>query len=82
MAYYNMFSLTRVPDAAFSGAARALFTIVIPVLLVANVPVKVLLGKMDSFIEAGLLVAMSLVCFLISSVVWRAALRNYSSASS
>lgn len=82
MAYYNLFSLTRVPDAAFSGAARALFTLAIPVLLVANVPVKVLLGKMDTFYEAGLLLMMSLVCFLISSVVWRAALRRYSSASS
>jgi ABC-2 type transport system permease protein len=82
MAYYNLFSLTRVPDAAFSGAARAFFTIAIPVLLVANVPVKVLLGKMNSLLEAGLLVGMSLVCFLISAIVWRAALRRYSSASS
>jgi len=82
MAYYNLFSLTRIPDSAFSGAARAVFTLAIPVLLVANVPVKVLLGKMDSFFEAGLLLVMSLVCFLISSFVWRAALRRYSSASS
>ena len=82
MAYYNLFSLTRVPDAAFSGAARAVFTLAIPVLLVANVPVKVLLGKMDSLVGAGLLLVMSLICFLISSVVWHAALRRYASASS
>ncbi|MEP6936437.1 MAG: ABC-2 family transporter protein [Chthoniobacterales bacterium] len=82
MAYYNLFSLTRVPDAAFSGAARAIFTLFIPVLLVANVPVKALLGKMDSFVEVGLLIVMSLVCFFVSSRVWRAAIRRYSSASS
>lgn len=82
MAYYNLFSLTRVPDAAFSGAARAIFTLFLPVLLVANVPVKVLLGKIDSFVEVRLLVAMSLICFFISSRVWRSALRRYSSASS
>lgn len=81
MAYYNLFSLTRVPDAAFSGAARAIFTIAIPVLLVANVPVKVLLGKMNSLLGAGLLLGMSLVC-LSSAILWRTALRRYSSASS
>ena len=82
MAYYNLFSLTRVPDAAFSGAARTVFTLFVPLLLVANVPVKVLLGKTDSFRELGLLLAMSLICFFVSSMVWRFALRRYSSASS
>jgi ABC-2 type transport system permease protein len=82
MAYYNLFSVTRVPDAAFSGAARTIFTVVVPVLLVANVPVKVLLGKMDSLRGVGLLLAMSVLLFVLSSCVWRAALRRYSSASS
>ena len=82
MAYYNLFSLTRVPDAAFSGAARAVFTFAIPVLLVANVPVKVLLGKMDSLVGSGFLLLASVISFLISSAVWRSALRRYSSASS
>lgn len=63
---------------SFSGAARAVFTLA----LLANVPVKVLLGKMDSLVGAGLLLVMSLVCFLISNVVWHAALRRYASASS
>ena len=82
MAYYNLFSLTRVPGAAFSGAARAIFTLFIPVLLVANVPVKALLGTVGSISEIALLLTMSLACFLVSSFVWRAALRRYSSASS
>jgi ABC-2 type transport system permease protein len=82
MAYYNLFSLTRVPDAAFAGTARAIFTLFIPVLLVANVPVKVLLGKMNSATDVALLIAMSVGCFLLSTAVWRAALRRYSSASS
>jgi ABC-2 type transport system permease protein len=82
MAYYNLFSLTRVPDAAFSGAARTVFTLFVPLLLVANVPVKLLLGKTDSLRGVGLLVTASFTCFLISSRVWRLALRRYSSASS
>ena len=82
MAYYNLFSLTRVPDAAFSGVARAVFTLFIPLLLVANVPVKVLLGKAGNVTGVGALLATSVLCFAASSQLWRAALRRYSSASS
>ncbi|HET9364900.1 MAG TPA: ABC-2 family transporter protein [Candidatus Angelobacter sp.] len=82
MAYYNLFSLTRVPDAAFSGAAKAFFTLFIPLLLVANVPVKVLLGTIRSPLEVVALVALSLICFFASHLLWKAALRRYSSASS
>lgn len=82
MAYYNLFSLTRVPDAAFSGAAKALFTLFIPLLLVANVPVKVLLGTIGSPLEIVALLALSVICFFASHLVWKAALRRYSSASS
>ncbi len=82
MAYYNLFSIARIPDAAFRGAARVIFTLALPVLLVANVPVKALLGTLSSPAEMLLLLAMSGVCFLISNLVWCAALRRYSSASS
>lgn len=82
MAYYNLFSLTRVPDAAFSGVPRAIFTLFVPLLLVANVPVKVLLGKIELGTGVATLVVMSLICFVVSTQVWRLALRRYSSASS
>lgn len=82
MAYYNLFSLTRIPDAAFSGTARAIFTFALPVLLVANVPVKVLLNKLNSLQETGWLLGVSLILFVCSVIVWSAALRRYSSASS
>ena len=82
MAYYNLFSITRIPDAAFRGAARAFFTLGVPLLIVASVPVKVLAGAVNSPTEIILLLAMGAVCFLFSSLVWRVALRRYSSASS
>lgn len=82
MAYYNLFSVARIPDAAFRGTARVVFTLAIPMLLVANVPVKVLLDKLNSPSEVILLPAISAVCFLASSLVWRVALRRYASASS
>ena len=82
MAYYNLFSIARIPDVAFRGAARVLFTLAIPMLLVASVPVKGLASKLSSPAEIILLLAMGAVCFLASCVVWRVALRRYSSASS
>ena len=82
MAYYNLFSIARIPDAAFRGATRVVLTLVIPMLLVANVPVKLLVSKLNSPAEILLLLAMSAVSFLVSTFVWRLALRRYSSASS
>ena len=82
MAYYNLFSIARIPDAAFRGAARVIFTLAIPMLLVANIPVKVLTEKLGSPSEIVLMLAMSVICFFLSTVVWRVALRRYSSASS
>lgn len=82
MAYYNLFSIARIPDAAFRGAGRMIFTLAIPMLLVANVPVKLLLLKLDSPAEIALMLGMSAVCFLVSNVVWRTAVRRYASASS
>ncbi len=82
MAYYNLFSITRIPDTAFRGSARAVFTLGLPLLVVASVPVKVLTGALSSPAEILVLLAMAAVSFLLSSLVWRVALRRYSSASS
>ena len=82
MAYYNLFSIARIPDAAFRGAARVIFTLAIPMLLVSSVPVKVLTAKLSSPSEIVLMLAMSVICFLVCTLVWRVALRRYSSASS
>ena len=38
--YYNLFNIARLPDEAFRGLFKAFFTFAIPMLLVANVPVK------------------------------------------
>src|SRR6185437_14786371 len=40
--YYNLFNIARLPDEAFRGWFRAVFTFAVPMLLVANVPVKLL----------------------------------------
>jgi ABC-2 type transport system permease protein len=80
--YYNLFNIARMPDEAFGGVFRAVFTFVLPMLLVSNVPARVVTNKIDSFIPIALLLAMSIVCFVVSELGWRASMRHYTSASS
>lgn len=80
--YYNLFNIARLPDTAFRGFFRAFFTFAVPMLIVANVPVKLLADKLASPWEMLLLVVMAAACFLFSSWFWRRSVRNYTSASS
>ena len=80
--YYNLFNIARMPDEAFQGLFKAIFTFGIPMLLVSNVPVRLLINKLSSPLPLLLLVVMSLVCFAVSEMGWRASIRHYTSASS
>lgn len=79
--YYSMFNVARYPDAAFQGFFRAFFTFAIPMLLVANVPVKLLLNRLGSPMEMLWLLGMGVACFVISEIFWRFSMRHYASAS-
>ena len=59
--YYNLFNIARMPDEAFRGLFKVVFTFALPMLV---------------------LLAMGVVCFLISEWGWRASLKRYTSASS
>ena len=80
--YYNLFNIARMPDAAFQGFFKAFFRFAVPMLLVANVPVKWLIQKVASPWELVWLFAMSALSFWLSEFVWRNSLRLYTSASS
>ncbi len=80
--YYNLFQLARLPDEAFRGTFRAVFTFAVPVLLVANVPVKLLIEKLSSPLEIVWLVGLSAAVFVASEIFWRWSVRHYGSASS
>jgi len=80
--YYNLFNIARLPDAAFHGFFKAFFTFAIPMILVANVPAKLIVGKLSSPPDMLLLLAMSVVCFAVSEWGWRLSMRRYTSASS
>jgi len=80
--YYNLFNIARLPDEAFQGPFRAIFTFAITMLLVSNVPARVLTNKLEHFSSVLLLLGMAAACFVVSELGWRASLRRYTSASS
>jgi len=80
--YYNLFNLARLPDVAFRGTFRMFFTFVLPMLLVSNVPAKLVLRKLSAPGDMLLLLLMSVVCLVVSETGWRLSLRRYTSASS
>jgi ABC-2 type transport system permease protein len=80
--YYNLFNIARMPDEAFRGLFKAVFTFAVPMLLVSNVPVRLLADKLSSPAPVLLLLFMGVVCFCVSEWGWRASMRRYTSASS
>ena len=80
--YYNLFQIARMPDEAFQrGVFKAVFTFALPMLLVSNVPVRLLADKLASPTPLLLLV-MCVVCLAVSEWGWRLSVRRYTSASS
>jgi ABC-2 type transport system permease protein len=79
--YYSLFNVARLPDEAFQGWFRAFFTFAIPMLLVVNVPVRVLLNRLTSPGQMFLLLGAGCVCFVLSELFWRFSIRHYTSAS-
>jgi ABC-2 type transport system permease protein len=80
--YYSLFNIARLPDSAFHGLFRMVFTFALPMLLVANVPARLLVQKLRSPLDMLLLLGMALVCMVVSELGWRFALKHYTSASS
>jgi len=81
-AYYNLFNVSRLPDSAFRGWFKVVFSFAIPMLLVSNVPVRVLTDRLESPASVFVLMGMSFGCLILSELGWRFSLRRYTSASS
>lgn len=76
-----IFDTARWPVHVFRGAWRLVFTFVIPVAVMTTFPAMALLGRLDARTMLGT-VAGAAAMLLASRLVWRAAIRNYTSASS
>jgi ABC-2 type transport system permease protein len=81
--YFNFLQIARYPDAIFPRAFRFIFGWIVPVIIVANIPARLLVEPLDDpvWLMFHLTVAGS-AALLVSRLFWRFALRRYSSASS
>src|SRR5471032_674542 len=79
--YYNLFKIARMPDEVFKGAFKAVFTFALPILLVSNVPTRVLADKLTSPSMWLILLGLGVVWTIVSEWFWRFSLRRYTSAS-
>lgn len=81
--YFNFLQIARYPDVIFPRVFRFVFGWVIPVIIVANIPARLLIKPLDAPIGLMFhLVFAGGVALLLSRIFWRFALRRYSSASS
>jgi ABC-2 type transport system permease protein len=81
--YFNLFNIGRYPDSVFRGAFRWVFTWIVPVILVANVPARVLTdASAHPFNAVGQLAFTSALLLGFTRWLWLRGLARYSSASS
>src|SRR5256884_6669201 len=81
--YFNFLNIARYPDVIFPRLFRIIFGWVIPVVIIANIPARLLIKSLGQPFPLMLhLIVASTIVFWLSRVFWRFALRHYSSASS
>ena len=81
--YFNFLNIARYPDVIFPWLFRFIFGWIIPVVIVANIPARLLIKSLGQPGRLMLqLVIASSIIFWLSRSFWRFALRHYSSASS
>src|SRR5205807_7695010 len=81
--YFNFLNIARYPDVIYPRLFRLIFSWLIPVVIVANIPARVLIKSLGQPFPLMLqMIAASLIIFWSSRLFWRFALKRYSSASS
>ncbi len=81
--YFNFLSIARYPDQIFAGVFKLIFTWLIPVIVVANAPARILARASQQPLAPMLqLLFVSASALVLSRLFWLWALRRYSSASS
>jgi ABC-2 type transport system permease protein len=81
--YFSLLAIGRYPDVIYGGVFKFVFSWVLPVILVANVPARVLAKAAESPGWSVLqLLAVTVAMLLATRLVWVTAVRSYGSASS
>jgi ABC-2 type transport system permease protein len=76
-----IFDVGRWPVDVFRGTWRFVFRFVLPVAVMTTYPARALLGTLDATATLAT-VGGSLLLLVLSRVIWRTAIRSYTSASS
>ena len=81
--YYSLFNIGRYPDTIYRGAFKLVFSWLIPVIIVANIPSRILIHATENPWPL-LLELMAATLFMVGAtrLLWNSALHHYSSASS
>ena len=81
--YFNFLNIARYPDVIFPRVFLFIFGWIVPVVIVANIPARLLIKSLGQpgWLMLHLVLAGS-IAFFLSRIFWRFALRHYSSASS
>src|SRR5438045_4780082 len=81
--YFNFLHIARYPDVIFPRIFRFIFGWIIPVIIVANIPARLLIKPLGQpgWLMLHLVVA-GTIAFCLSQLFWRLALRLYSGATS
>ena len=81
--YFNFLNIARYPDVIFPRMFRFIFGWIIPVVIVANIPARLLMRPLGQpgWLMLHLAIA-GTIAAVGSRIFWRFALRHYSSASS
>jgi len=81
--YFNFLQIARYPDVIFPRMFQFIFGWIIPVIIVANIPARLLIKPLSDPVWLMFhLTAAGAVALVISRTFWNFALRRYSSASS
>jgi ABC-2 type transport system permease protein len=81
--YYSLFNIGRYPDTIYRGLFKLVFSWLIPIIIVANIPARLLIHASENPWPTMLQLLIATLFMLGSTrLMWNAALRHYSSASS
>ena len=73
--------LARYPTDIYTGMLHTLYTFILPLAFIATVPAKALTGKLTFSLVLGAL-SVAIISLSISRLIWKKALKGYSSAGS
>lgn len=81
--YYSLFNLGRYPDVIYRGMFKFVFSWIIPIIVVTNVPTRILIRLGDNPMALILQLALAALFVTVATrLFWKRALRQYASASS